>query len=236
MKLFASIGLLVLVGAVGLGLRSEAFQSDKGAANVFENVENLTLNNPAPQVESEPVLGALTSPDISSPYLCVNEDCTFYLSQTFIDASTTIASIPNPFTVATSTKTPNSPLLAGDTSNGRVGATSTVEFVRATITGAATSTFTLNCGAAPTAFSDPVAAPLAINSDSIPTSTVATVVNNSTSTYGGLIGGGNSPRIMLTPANPYLVCKVTSVYTGAFTEATNTFNGRLNVRISKQQF
>lgn len=100
MKLFASIGLLVIVGAVGLGLRAVAFQSDKGAANVFENVENLTLNNPAPQEEA-PVLGAISGPDIPSPYLTVGGVTQWFSSMNMRPATTTVCSFLSPAVTST---------------------------------------------------------------------------------------------------------------------------------------
>lgn len=101
MKLYASIGLVILVGVVGLGFRAAAFQSDKGAANVFENVESLTLNNSSQQ--EAPVLGALAGPEISSPYLSVNGVTEWFGSVTMKTATTTVCAIQSPAVTSTLT-------------------------------------------------------------------------------------------------------------------------------------
>ena len=131
MKLYASIGLVVLVGAVGLGLRSEAFQSDKGAANVFENVENLTLNNPAPQ--EEPVFGALSGPDIPSPYLTVNGLATWYGSMAMRSATTTVCAIQSPNVTSTLSFASANWDVSSTTASGLVMAKSATAFVTTTL-------------------------------------------------------------------------------------------------------
>ena len=73
-------------------------------------------------------------------------------------------------------------------------------------------------------------------SDSISTSTLATVENDITSSYGTSVGGGSVDKIMLGPTYPYLNCYVTTNYSGAFTEATNTFDGTYAIRISKTRY
>jgi len=66
-------------------------------------------------------------------------------------------------------------------------------------------------------------------------------IASSTASALGTTAAGTVTKILLTPQLPYLVCKVVNeldgasdvTYPGAFTEITNTFDGRYSVRISK---
>jgi hypothetical protein len=166
---------------------------------------------------SVPKEGAVTSPDINSRYLCVNGDCTYHMTGTLKDATTTIVSFVNPFgTTATSSM-------------------ATVEMASLKMTGAATSTYTVACGASATAYAAPTYSIL--SSDSVATSTLPGLIENGIATaYNGNsigLGGGSIQKITLTHQYPYFVCKVTTAYGGAFTEASNTFAGKYRVRISQ---
>lgn len=126
-------------------------------------------------------------------------------SGSFADATTTIVAVANPFS-----------------------ASSTVDLVKLINSGVATSTYTITCGDSLTAYANSVFNVL--TSDSISTSTsFGTVTNNVSSSYGNGIGGGSVARITVGPSQ-YLVCKVSTVYTGAFTETTNTFAGTYLIR------
>ena len=231
-----SLGLLCLLAVVGVGLVVRA-NIDTGGGTV--NIENyneaakLPPTTPTAPIEEE----AFGASDSASNYKCQNGDCTFYISGDWINASTTIVSIPDPFRAATSTA--NDIVIASDnTAFGWTGATSTVELVRLNQTGVATSSYILTCGA-----SASPAGTLGYNiitSDLVSTSTPATIENNISSSYGANFGGGSVAKILLTPIRPYLVCKVDTgtdtAYAGAFTEATNTADGKYFVRITKGRF
>lgn len=129
-------------------------------------------------------------------------------SGTLADATTTILAVVNPFS-----------------------ATSTVDMVRLTNTGVATSTYTVACGKSATAYANTDYDVL--SSGSIATSTNFGVIeNNITGSYGAAITGGSIEKI-LVGSGQYLVCKVTTSYPGAFTESTNTFAGTYQVRWTK---
>ena len=177
-------------------------------------------------------LGALTSPDISSRYLCINGDCTFYVTGSFQDATTTIVSFPDPFTKATST--------AGDVvlgmyndGAGYTGATSTVDLVRLDITGAATSTYSVSCGASAGWSTADTVSLLDTATNGVATSSTGILENNLTAALGGLADAGTVHKITLNPQYPWFTCRITSTYTGAFTEATNAFVGKWAVHVSK---
>lgn len=167
-------------------------------------------------------VGALTSPDITSKYLCVNGDCTYYMTGAMKDASTTVVSFVNPF---------------GTTATSSIAL---VDLADLKITGKATSTYTIACGASATAYADPTYS--IISSGAVGTSTLpGSIVNGVAAAYNGNsigTGGGSVQRITLTHQYPYFVCKVTTeagtaAYEGAFTNAANTFAGKYRVRISQ---
>ena len=98
MKLAASLGLLVVVSVVGLGLRAVAFQSDKNVGTVIENVENF-VNNPA----QEEALGASASPDSPFSWESVGGVRRFYGSMAMNTATTTVCAIQSPAVTSTLT-------------------------------------------------------------------------------------------------------------------------------------
>lgn len=153
-------------------------------------------------------VGSLTSPDIQSQYISINGDTQYHIVQTFIDASTTIVSFQNPFGTS---------------------ATATVDMARLEITSPATSTFTVSCGASATPTANPSYA--IISSGAVNTSTIGMVVNNLTAALGGVADGGTVHIVELTPTYPYFVCNVTANVSAAFTQQTNTFDGKATVRI-----
>jgi hypothetical protein len=186
--IFGAIALIVVVGL---------------AASIGLYFGNKTINTTI-----EKTVGAVGD---SMPYLVRNNDSTYFVHGSFINGSTTIVSVLNPF---------------GAT------ATTTVDLTRLHITGPATSTFTVVCGAASTAYSD--TSYNLLSSGSIATSTDETYIeNNISASYGAAITGGSVAKIMLDPTYPYLVCKVTTAYSGAFTEATNTFVGTYWLRFMR---
>lgn len=234
-KLFASIGITVLIAIIGIGLGVRAYtnESSNQPTTVIENAGGVTINNPIPVIPEPETFGAMTSPISEYDYSCINGDCTFHLVQTFINASTTIASIPNPFTKATSTGG-GEVQIDGQNPGGYAFATSTVEMVRLTITGASTSTAEdISCGASATAYA--AASYKILDSDLTPTSTVGVIENGIATAYNAGIGGGAIQKIMLTPTYPYLVCTVTAALDGGFIGDNNTFDGKITARISRQR-
>lgn len=100
-------------------------------------------------------------------------------------------------------------------------ATSTVDFAIYDQTGLATSTYTLNCGTSTTAFGTP--SDLLIDGIEVATSTKKYIVNN----YGA---GTNSKERIVVGVSDWIVCKITTVFAGAFTEASNTYDGNYKLR------
>jgi len=238
-QMFISIGLFLVVCIIGVGLKVRAYVSENSPKTIMESV-NIEVFNEAPEtpvIEEE--LGAIVSPDITSRYLSVNNDVTYHITGNFEDASTTIMVIEDPFRRATSTDS-EIPIVGtvGD-ALVQTGATSTVELVRLNITGTATSTYTITCGASATKGATSTTWNI-LSSDSIATSTfTGAVENNITSSYGTTIGGGSVSKIMIGAHQPYLICYIATDSDDqdrAFTDVGNTFDGEYMVRISKTRF
>lgn len=158
------------------------------------------------------IVGGTASPDVPYNYLSINGDTAYHITGSFKDATTTILSFVNPF---------------GTT------ATSTVDLVRLDTSGAATSTYSMSCGASATAFAaDSVSL---LDSVDTATSTVGILENGLTAALGGQDDAGTVVKIALTPTYPYFLCTATTLYSGAFTEVTNTYAGKFTVRVNKQR-
>lgn len=150
----------------------------------------------------------------------------------FKDATTTIVSFYSPFLMATTSA--SDVVVSGTYPNGKTVASSTVELMRLNVTGVATSSFSVICGASATPYA---AATIAyLSSGTVSTSSKAVIENNVTAAQGATVNGGTVAKIMLGPTYPYMVCTVTTAYSGAFTETTNTFAGKFLVRVSKTQY
>jgi hypothetical protein len=236
-KNIAYLSALVVVAilAVAVGVRAYSGFAPKmvceGGANCHFNEAPAPLPEPLPEPREE--LGAMTSPDIISPYISVNDDMTYHITGRMINASTTIVSFKSPFLKATTSA--SDVMIDGTTAYGYTSATGTVELVRLDITGKATSTYTISCGAS----AGPTTAPslALLSSGSIATSSLVGVVeNNLTNTNNMGVTGGTVAKIAIGPSLPYFVCKVTTAYSGAFTEVTNTFDGYFAVRMSKTRY
>ncbi len=197
-------------------------------------------NQPVVQVaRDEGALGATNISDVVSPYICVNNVCTYSIVQTFIDASTTIVSIPDPFLMATSTGDTTSVVLkTDDGGQAYTGATTTVDTVRLNITGAATTSYAVACGAS----AGPVPAqPFASQGTvivtttayAVPTSTIGVIENNVSASQGAFVTGGTVAKVMLGPGLPYLTCLVNPTAAAGFTNAQNTFDGKATVNFRR---
>jgi hypothetical protein len=236
---FTFLGLLTLLGgAVGL---TQAFDSGTSPKVVVEG----NYIEASESEQEEVLLGASNVTDFVSNYECFNGDCTYHLVQPFQTGTTTIVSLVNPYVVPTSS--PNDVVIT-DTVNGfgYTGATSTVEMVRLTITGAATTTYGVVCAAAQTPFATTTATFAAINTPYSVSTTLgrSTVIETGTvSTTSGSIDPVNYngsitsyiSKIMVTPAAPYLICKVSGANNDAFTNPVRSFDGKVTVRWSRQR-
>jgi len=235
------LGILCLVCIVGVGLGVKAYISDVPPTTLIENAGGVVINNPAPEPQMiEEGLGSVTSPDLSSRYISVNDDVTYHIGGDFLNATTTIVSIRSPFRMATSSA---NDVVLRDTTNsigyGYTSATTTVDLVRLDVRTTATSTYSVTCGASDTDGYTGTAAVdtslLATAANAIATSSTGILENNLTEALGGLVDAGTVEKITLNQTYPYFVCVVTSAYTGAFTEATNTFDGKYTVQFHRQR-
>lgn len=244
-KYLISVGLFIFVAVVAISISVRAFSSQEAPNTVMENV-NIDVYNEAPIVQEAPpqeFLGG-NNPNSYWNYESVNGDVTYHLTGDFINASTTIVSVINPFRAATSS--PNDVVVTsfGELINGmgQTGATSTVELVRLNVPAGtvATSSWITTCGAAPSPGGEAQAYSI-ISSGTVATSSPIVLENDITGSYGAGITSGSVDKIMLDAKNPYLVCKVTdplggTANMGAFTEVTNTFGGKYLIRISRTRF
>jgi len=230
LKLYAVISVLLVVGVIAVISGVKAYQSYGDAPKVV--VEGDYIEAPVTTVDAlDEVLGASTSDYAYRTLMDVNGDRTYHITQSFIDASTTIISIPNPFLVVSSTNG-GFPVLRTDGTTEYNGATSTVDFVRLNITSAATTSYSIVCGAS-AAKADPPSIHL-LGSGTVNTSSLAYIENNLT--VGADVSGSSTPKILMTPKYPYFNCLVT--VTGgadgeAITQASNTFDGYATVRFGK---
>lgn len=213
-KLSATIFALVIVSVLGISFAVKA-------GNIFDwgNVEDKVADKLATQVSlQEPVqeqkLGALSGPDIPYEYLSVNGDSTYHVGGPFKNATTTIVSFVNPYGTS---------------------ATSTVDLIRLDTTTAATSTYSVSCGASATAYAADTVSLLDTAANGVATSTVGILENKLTAALGGQADAGTVEKITLNPQYPYFTCTVTSVYPGAFTEVTNAYDGKFTAHIHKQR-
>lgn len=245
LKFRSALVALVAVSVIGVGYGVKAYQNNAEQApdKVFENVENYyeaevptletkTLN------EVEDVFGAASRDYSVSPFIDVNGDVIYHLQQTFIDASTTIVSIPDPFLVASSTGV-TMPVLRTDGTIEWLGATSTVEMARLYITGAATTSYWVECGAAANASA--TSSVDLIHSGTVATSTLATIENDLLEVQGGdgSSDATSTSKILLTPNYPYFTCVVhldDITDSKAFTQTGNTFAGKIWLRVSRSRF
>lgn len=203
--------VIVLVSVVAIGFGVNAYQSFNDSPKVVVEGNYIESTAPAAPVADQTV-GAVTGPDLESLYFSVNGDNTYHITQTFRDATLTPISFLNPF---------------GST------ATATVELAKFMVTGAATTSYTMACGASATGSGAPSYSIL--SSDLIATSSVNYTVENgiASAAADGGFGGGSTQKIMLTPAKPYFVCTATESIAGGITNPANTFDGKATVRISK---
>jgi len=225
--------VMALVAVLAIGLTVNANISLK---QMIANVAGTIVGNDISQqlnVEGDESFGGV----VNDPCTTTNGNSVCIVKGTFIDASTTIVSITNPFLMSTTSA--SDVVIKGAWPNAWTGASSTVDILRLNVTGVATSSFTVSCGAAATAYS--TASIALVSSGTVGTSTKAYIENNVTAAQGASTDGGTVAKIAIGPLYPYLVCKVTvtgaglGTSEGSFTEVTNTFDGTFVARISKNQ-
>ncbi len=222
-------GLICLLLAVGFGVHAFSSSDKVTPTTVFENANNVTINNPAQPVVEEPALGASSAAGTQESMVCHAGDCIWSAAIPFTDSTTTIFAIKNPFYAATTTA--EDVILDQQTTGfGFTGATSTVEMIRLNITAVATTTYRLACSSAITYYATSTASiPLLVSSEIATSTGVGMIENNLTAANSGGITGGSVPKIALTPTQPYFLCKVfnasgNTTYDGAFTDIGHTFD------------
>lgn len=190
---------LAIVFVLGLGVTVSANQTFKQllADSVAKIIAPQVISDINTEVPSEEALGAVSGPDYYWDYQNFNGLTTYVKTGGFIDASTTIASVQNP-----------------------AGATSTMDLAILDVSGAATSTWTVVCGTSTTAYGSPTQG--IISSGSVVTSTLPYILNDATYDK---VDGGAVNKIIVAPTE-WIVCKITSTHTNAFTDVTNTFDGK----------
>ena len=217
--LYASLSITALVVVIAVGMAVNAF-SGSNSGTVMENVNIETFNEAPEMVEGE--LGAMTSPDITSPYISVNGDRMIHLRGDLADGSLTLLNL--------------------DVSKyGFNASTTVVDTVRIRIDGVSTSSMTIVCGAS-------TSTPVNVSYDLMTTGTIATstglgcVMENGLLTAdnnaSGCADGGSVQKISLSEAYPYFLCKSVQVGAGStagVTNANNTFDGDWMVRLSQTQ-
>ena len=257
-KLVAVSGLaVVLVFALVLGVSSvvSAFSSDK-APKIVNEAGGIVNFNEAPEVpvaSEDEVLGSTNDGLFKTAQECWGGDCTYHFNGPFIDASTTIVSIPNPFLAVTST---NGEIILTELNNG-IGmgsATATVSLVRLQVSagGTANSRLAYGCASAPNSGATSTNSMVIIDTGSTTgTPYVESGISSSSAYYSGLQTQfwpalsnetikdnqfvSNTPihKIFLTPELPYLICNVFGK-SGVSTTG-NTFDGSFTVRIERQR-
>jgi hypothetical protein len=231
--------VICLVGILAVGIVAYAYTSNTPTAvtTVIENAGGVTINNPVQPAEEN--LGSVVSADTLPSMVCTADNCTYTATGDFINASTTIVSVADPFLMATTTAG-DVVLLQDDFGDGYTGATSTVDLVRLMTTGVSTTTYSVHCASAPTAYATSSNWINIITSTTIATSTgLGVIENNIATTAGAEVTGGSVAKIMIGPSNPYIICKVYNPYylvaadMGGFTGDSNTFAGKFAVRFSR---
>lgn len=238
LKLSASLVLALIIGVLALGSRVVASNGFWGDIKheIAQIVAGRISTPPQENSDEDANIGAATGPDLPNPH-CFAGSCSKTVVGTFIDASTTIVSIPSPFVRATSTGAGQEVVLYTDGSGQAwTSQTTTVELVNLNITGAATTSYRLACGAYTNSAGvlpltrTIVSTTPALAGDSIPTSTKGVLENNVSVAQGAAYAVGTVGKIMLGSDAPYLVCTVDPVVAAGFTNGNNTFDGKYTVR------
>ena len=201
--------------------------------NVAQRVANGLLGKvTVPSLEQEQSLGAVVDPSNLPSKLCQGQLCTAVIQQSFIDASTTIVSIKSPFLKATTTDSSEVVLFTDDGGQAWTAVTSTVDLASLRITGAATTSYAVACAGSATAgailpFYESIVTTTVY---AVATSSIGLIENDLSALQGALIGSGTVSKITLNSAKPWLVCAVDPSIAAGFTNALNTFDGKITAR------
>lgn len=213
-RLIGAVALLVAVAVVGFGFAVKAYQSySANAPKVVVEGDYIEAANVVSN--DDQVLGAVSSPDIVNPWICVNNDCEYHITANINPASSTFISFLNPF---------------GATANA------TVKMVRMIVTSAASTTASdmyFDCGADDDGYGLPSVGILNVDQFSAASSS-GRFENNLTAALGGTLDGGTVAKIALTTAKPYFTCYASSTES-LFTD-TQTFGGKVTVVINRTRY
>lgn len=225
----AFLTLVVVVGGVGIAL---AFNSDNFKGQVIEHVENFVVNNDAEENlvtkdELEEAVenvnfGAVASPIRHNQIECENDYCTAKVTVDNNESSSTIFSVYPPFRATTSTG--GEVIVEYQTGNAATGGTgltvptTSLEMVAINVKTAATTTYSIYCGTAATAYATSTGA-LTILETPITVSSTPYMRNNMTAANsdGGILTG-TVERVFVTPERPYVICKVNPSASDAFVD------------------
>jgi hypothetical protein len=251
-KLMGAYGAIFLMvcAFIGISYGVSAYTNASDSQPVIINEAGGIINyNEAPTAPimdevtysaSEEMLGASSVNSSVQPMEDNNGDVVYHLNQNLIHSTTTIFSIPDPFLTVTSTAGGGVVVMT----NGATpplqwtGATSTVDFARIYITGVATTSYKIYCGAA----ANPTATPTIwfMESGEFATSSKGIVESDLIAIGGADITGSSTPhKILLTPTLPYFTCiavQSNAVLGHAIFQATATLEGKLYIRVSRSRF
>ncbi len=245
--LFIGVLSVIMIGGisiVGANLSFMDRMADK-AGEVYGKLFYQDNPNDIP-TESEEIVGG-SGGTFQTSWYKQNGVVTEIQGGDMLDASTTLTSIRNPFgSTASSTEAGNSTLEQYARDFLGTYATTTVDMVTVHVTGVATSTIQITCGAAANRWSAPVYDLISLH---IVTSTLGYYENNMVTTTAGFAfgtGGGKTSKIFLTHDYSYFNCHATGsplsdawgIDADADTDAlrkgltgpTNTFTGKIKAR------
>ncbi len=240
-------GMIALALALGVGGAWEGIKAYSASKTVSKTVivqgDYIEASNPVEQAPVlEPEFGAVSGPALPNPN-CTNDFCTAIVQASFADSTSTIFAIASPFLKATSTGAGSEVIVKYEGGVGYTSQTTTVDLVHLEITGPATSSFKLACGAYTrnTGVTLPLTRTIvsttpALAGDSIPTSTVGMIENDVSVAEGAVYAGGTTRKMMLGSDAPFLVCVVNAVDSSAFTNGDNTFTGKIVARFLNHRF
>jgi hypothetical protein len=230
----AALGIFAVAGIAQAGSTFSWARAEQWAGKFLAD----KVSAPVVVQPEEEVLGAVTGPELPNP-TCQAGLCTFNKVGAFIDASTTIVSIPSPFLKVTSTGAGSEVIVKSDEGGVNwTAATTTVNMVRLDVTGAATTSYYVHCGASATPAG--ILANLTLLNivsstldTRVPTSSVGFIENNVSQALGAMSDGGSVSKIMLGSSKPWLVCIVNPTVALGFTNALNTFDGKVTASFNK---
>lgn len=233
LKLSAGLVLALIVGVLALGGVVKA-AGGFSWANVESKVAQLLAGKVETPISSEDIsVGAVTGPELPNPF-CQGDTCIYTAKQDFIDATTTIISVPGPFVRVTSTG--DGTLLYRDSSNvAYTSATTTVDLVRLNIpsSGVASTTLSFICGSATAQYAVPTTLIVSTTAN-LATSTAGVIENNVSSTAaGGAAPASTVSKIVIGGSAPWITCVIKETEAGATTSTGNTFSGNAVIRFSR---